>query len=109
MEKTNKADMIPIDVGWNDLGSWASFDKIFKNDSNNNTWLVDKNTNIISENSQNLVIGTNKKFVITSDIKDLIVIEHRDALLICKKSKANKIGIFANKIEKSSSKKIDKK
>ena len=109
IEKTKDLMVVSSNLEWNDLGSWASFDKIFKNDSNNNTWLVDKNTNIISENSQNLVIGTNKKFVITSDVKDLIVIEHRDALLICKKSKANKIGIFANKIEESSSKKIDKK
>tara|TARA_A100001037_G_scaffold306048_1_gene348853 strand:+ start:20342 stop:21481 length:1140 start_codon:yes stop_codon:yes gene_type:complete len=109
MEKTKDLIVISSNLEWNDLGSWASFDKIFKNDSNKNTWLVDKNTNIISENSQDLVIGTNKKFVIASDVKDLIIIEHGDGLLICRKSKANKIGIFANKMEKSFSKKIDKK
>ena len=107
MEKTDNITVVSSNLGWNDLGSWASFGKIFKNDKNKNTWLVDKKTNIISNNSENLVIGTNKRFLITSHVKNLIVIEFGDGLLICRKSEANKVGFFSNKIEKSN-KKIDK-
>ncbi len=108
MEKTDNITVISSNMEWNDLGSWASFEKILKNDTNKNTWLVDKNTNIISEKSENLIVGTNKKFLITSHVKDLIVIEYEDGLLICRKSEANKVGILADKIHKRFSKK-DKK
>jgi len=107
MEKVENVTVISSYLEWNDLGSWVSFEKVFKNDKNKNTWLVDKNTTIISENSTNLIVGTNKRFVVTSGVKDLIVIESGDGLLICTKSEANKVGIFADKTDKSFSKKIN--
>ena len=109
MEKAENVTVISSYLEWNDLGSWISFEKVFKNDKNKNTWLVDKNTNIISENSRNLIVGTNKRFIVTSGVKDLIVIESGDGLLICTKREANKVGIFADKTDKPFSKKINQK
>lgn len=73
MEKSKKVKVIPCDMGWNDVGSFDALSNELKNDENNNL--------IISEN----------KTIELIDIKDTIVVDTNDSLLICKKGSTQKV------------------
>jgi mannose-1-phosphate guanylyltransferase/mannose-6-phosphate isomerase len=88
MEKSNKVAVVPIDVGWNDLGSFDSFFDILQKDENEN--ICDEQY-ITIDSKNNLIQSYNGKIVATIGIEDLIIIDNRDALLICKKDQSQKV------------------
>lgn len=88
MEKSNRVVVVPVDIGWNDLGSFDSFYDVFEKDENDN--IVNKE-NIVIDSNNNFVHSYNGKLVATIGIEDLIIIDNRDALLVCKKDQSQKV------------------
>jgi len=82
MEKSNKVVVVPVDIGWNDLGSFDSFYEVFQEDENAN---ISDEQNIIIDSKNNLIQSYNGKIVAVVGVEDLIIIDNRDALLVCKK------------------------
>ena len=79
--------MVPADIGWNDLGSFDSvYDVSLKDDMGN----VTSDINIMIDSSNNLVYSEKEKIVAAIGINNLIVIDNRDALLICRKDESQK-------------------
>ena len=79
MEKTNLGTVLPLDVGWNDIGSWRSLWSYEDKDSNNNVLVG----NVISKNNKNCYIRSEERLVVGYGLSNLIVVETRDAILIC--------------------------
>jgi mannose-1-phosphate guanylyltransferase/mannose-6-phosphate isomerase len=88
MEKSDKVTVVPADIGWNDLGSFDSFYDVFEEDENRN---ITSNQNIIIDSTDNLIQSYNGKIVAAVGLEDLIVIDNRDALLVCKKDQSQKV------------------
>ncbi|MBZ4682759.1 MAG: mannose-phosphate guanylyltransferase [Fusobacteriaceae bacterium] len=89
MEKSSDIKVIPVDFGWNDIGSFPALDDVFPKDENGN---VVKNSHAININSKNnIIIGNNKKIIATLGVKDLVIVETDDALLVCDKNSAQQI------------------
>ena len=88
MEKTNKAAVVPIDLEWNDLGSFDAFDEVFEKDDNNN---ILNNDNLLLDSRNNVIITEENKEVVVVGVEDVIVVDKEDALLVCKKNKSQKI------------------
>ena len=80
MEKSSKVKVVPSDIDWSDVGSFDSLANELPNDENNNL--------IISE-----------KLVKTIDIKDSIIIDTNDALLISKKGSSQKVKEIVNQLK----------
>lgn len=78
MEHTKKSIVVPLNVGWSDVGSWSSLWEISKKDSCGNVIHGD----IISYNSKNNFIFTDANLVTTVGVDDLIIIQTKDALLV---------------------------
>lgn len=87
MENSKKIKMIPFTSYWNDLGSFNSLDKELEKDENENT--LNKDFNLID--CKNNFIYTNKMSVTAIDIKDLIIVETNNKLLITKKESTHKL------------------
>lgn len=88
MEKSDKVVTVPIDVGWNDLGSFDSFYDSFDKDINGN---ITSDSHIIVDSSNNLIqVDSNKKLALIG-VEDLIIIDSKDGLLICKKGESQKV------------------
>ena len=79
MEKTNLGTVLPLDAGWNDIGSWRSLWSYEDKDSLNNVLIG----NVISNNNQNCYIRSEERLVVGNGLRNLIVVETRDAVLIC--------------------------
>jgi mannose-1-phosphate guanylyltransferase/mannose-6-phosphate isomerase len=88
MEKSEKVAIVPVDIGWNDLGSFDSFYDVFQEDENAN---ISDEQNIIIDSKNNLIQSYNGKIVAAVGIEDLIIIDNRDALLVCKKDQSQKV------------------
>lgn len=72
MEQSNRVKVIPSSIGWSDVGSFDALSEVMSNDKNNNFILSNKPVNLI-------------------DVKDLIIIDTEDALLISKKGSSQKV------------------
>ncbi len=87
MEGANDIAVIPISVGWNDVGSWSAIlDVIDFNEEGN----VVREGDHISINTSGTLVQS-KKLVATIGVDDLIIIDTDDALLICAKDKAQDV------------------
>lgn len=83
LENATNIHVLPVDFGWNDLGTWGSlYNKLPKDDANN----VAVGGEVLFRDASNNMIRTssNKKIVIQG-LKDYIIIEKNDILLICPK------------------------
>lgn len=87
MEKAENIYIIPGTFGWDDVGSWLAVGRIQKSNEHGN--VVRGNVITISSND-NIIQGSNK-LIATVGIKDLIVVDTDDALLICNKNSASDI------------------
>ena len=77
MERSNNIQCKTLNCGWTDIGSWDKYFEIFPQDKNNN--------NIIQVESKNNNIKTSERIVATIGIKDLNIIDNKDAILIKKR------------------------
>lgn len=100
MEKAENVFVIPSEFGWSDLGTWTSLYEISEKDENEN---VRKGKNILMYNSQNCMIHTHAKpghkIFVFNGVKDLIVVDTPDALLICDKSREQEVKEIATDVK----------
>jgi mannose-1-phosphate guanylyltransferase/mannose-6-phosphate isomerase len=87
MEKTKAAAMLPIDVGWNDVGSWSSLWDIAPRDQDGNYAVGDA----ILEDTTNTYVHSEKGLVATIGVKDLVIVDTPDALLVADKARAEDV------------------
>lgn len=86
MEKAEKRAVIPVDLGWSDVGSWRALADISETDSNNNTILADS---FVVDSKGNYV--RSKKFVSLIGVNDLVLVETDDAILLAKKERSEEV------------------
>ena len=99
MEHTKSVLVIPVDISWNDVGSFKSLDEIFPKDGKGNVVRTEKYSEIDSEG--NIIINKEKdKIIATIGIEDIVIVNTEDALLVCHKDKSQEIKKILNKIEK---------
>ena len=102
MEHTKLVSVIPVNIGWNDVGSFKSLGDIFPKDGNGNVVKSEKFEEIESEG--NIVINKeNDKIIATIGLEDIVIVNTKDALLVCHKDKSQEIKKILAKIEKNKS------
>ena len=100
MEKTSEAAMLPIDVGWSDVGSWASLWEIAERDEKGNYVRGDA----VLEDSSGLYVHSERSLVSTIGVKDLIIVDTPDALLVADKARAQDVSKIVARLKQSNRK-----
>jgi len=88
MEKAGNVYVLPVSFGWNDLGSWDALYKQLARSADEN---VAVNSEIFSQNAQGNLIKTRGKKVILSGLKDYIIVESDDVLMIIPRHEAQDV------------------
>jgi len=83
IQKSNNLMMSELKTDWNDMGTWDSFWRNSKKDKNNNA----VNGKVYIEDCHNSLVISDKQFVLTSGLKDFIIVSISNALLVVPKSK----------------------
>lgn len=100
MEKTHSAAMLPIDVGWNDVGSWSSLWDIAPRDRNNNYIHGES----VIDDTTGCYVHSERSLVATIGVKDLVIVDTPDALLVADKSRAQDVSKIVATLKKSNRK-----
>jgi mannose-1-phosphate guanylyltransferase / mannose-6-phosphate isomerase len=87
MEKSSKVATMPLDIKWNDIGSWDSLYEIMDKDAQGNVAVGD----IMMVDTRNSLIIGDKRLIAAIGLEDCLVVETADALLISKKGETQKV------------------
>ncbi|MFY8350442.1 mannose-1-phosphate guanylyltransferase/mannose-6-phosphate isomerase [Pseudoalteromonas sp. SSM20] len=87
MEKTQKGMVLPISVGWNDVGSFSALWEVLDKDEQGNASLGD----IKNIDSQNCLVQSENQFVATIGVKDLVIIGTKDSVLVAHKERVQDV------------------
>jgi mannose-1-phosphate guanylyltransferase/mannose-1-phosphate guanylyltransferase/mannose-6-phosphate isomerase len=87
MEKTALAAVVPVDMGWNDVGSWTALLEVQDKDSNGNALRGDVYTNDVTDS----LIRSESRLVAVIGVDHLLVVETSDAVLIAHRDRAQDV------------------
>ncbi|CAM1357312.1 mannose-1-phosphate guanylyltransferase [Tenacibaculum ascidiaceicola] len=89
MERSEKVHVLPVNFGWDDLGTWGSlYNKLSKDNHQNTT--VGANT-IFKDANGNMVSTKNGKKIVIQGLQDFIIVEKDDVLVICPRKEEQNI------------------
>ena len=99
MEKASNVYVIPASFGWSDLGTWNSASDNMDKDYFGNT-VVGKNVMVVDANNCMIHVPDNK-LVLLQGLRDYIIVDTPDALLICKKEKEQQIKEYVAEVKRN--------
>lgn len=82
MEKYDKIYTVPGSFGWDDVGSWLALERTYQTNEDGN--IVEGN--VITINVKDSIIQAKDKLVATVGLKDIIIVDTEDSILICNKN-----------------------
>ena len=80
-EKTKKAFVIPLNCGWDDVGSWESLWEMSEKDKNGNAI----KGNVIIKETKDSLIRSEDKLIVSIGLENIIIVDTKDALLVANK------------------------
>jgi mannose-1-phosphate guanylyltransferase len=89
MEKSHKVQVVPVEMGWSDVGSWSSLPEVVEPDDSGTVCI--NASGHVSLDSSGCVIYADARVVATIGIHNLIIVSTPDALLVCDKSRAQDV------------------
>lgn len=98
MENTTEAIVVPLDVGWSDIGSWSSLWDISDKDENGNVSRGD----VMLHDSSNSYIRTDGCLVAAVGIEDLVVVATKDVVMVSHKDSVQDVKVITQKLKGNS-------
>ncbi len=92
MESASRVAVIPVDLGWVDIGSWGSLFGLLPEDGNGNIQVGEA----IQLNTCNTLTFGDKRLITTIGVEDLIIVDTEDALLVCKRGQEQEVKTIVN-------------
>ena len=96
MEKAENVFVIPSSFGWSDLGTWGSLYELSDKDEEGNVSLHSESH--FYDAKGNIVVLEKGKQAIIQGVEDMIIVEEKGALLVCKKSEEQRIKQFVSEL-----------
>ena len=87
MENSSNVVMIASDIGWNDVGSWNALDEVCEKDFKGNIL----KGNILAQDCNNSIVHGQSRLIATLGLKDTVVVDTQDALLVCSKERSQDV------------------
>ncbi len=96
MEKTSRAVVVEADIGWSDIGSWQTLWEVSEKDKAGNVILGD----VIVEDVENSLIRAEDTLVAAVGLKDTMVIETADAVLVAPISRSQEVKQIVSRLKR---------
>jgi len=94
--------VIPAEVGWSDIGSWAAVYELLATRRGENVLAGDGH----AIDAEGNLFWSPAKFIAAIGVRDLVVVETPDALLVCPRDRAQDVGKIVKYLEQQKSKKL---
>ena len=96
MEHTSNAAVVPVEMGWSDIGSWSELWNVSEKDANENVIVGD----VIAHDTSGSYLRSENKVIATLGVKDLVIVDTGDTLLVAPKDRSQDIRAIVDKLEK---------
>ncbi len=96
MEKTQHAMVVPLDAGWNDIGSWFSLWDVNEKDAQGNSIHGD----VMLFGAHNNLAMSESRLVAAVGVDDLIIVETKDAVMVASKDKSQEVKQIVDRLKK---------
>ncbi|MCS6925667.1 MAG: mannose-1-phosphate guanylyltransferase/mannose-6-phosphate isomerase [Candidatus Binatia bacterium] len=87
LEHSSRIVVLPADIGWSDLGEWTTIHRLLPRDERGNSL----SENVIDIDSENSLVYGSGRTIATIGLKDTVVIDTDDALLICRRDRTQEV------------------
>lgn len=96
MEKTRKAVVVPLDARWSDVGAWSSLWQALERDDHGNAIRGD----VLMEDVQDSIMLSTHRLVAGVGVKDLVIVETADAVLVAHRSRSQDVKEIVLKLKR---------
>jgi mannose-1-phosphate guanylyltransferase/mannose-6-phosphate isomerase len=96
MERTRDAAVIPVSMGWNDIGAWNALWEMGDKDADGNVVMGD----VIARDLHDCYVRTERTLVAAIGLRDLLVVETGDAVLVVPRSRADEVKEIVAELKK---------
>jgi mannose-1-phosphate guanylyltransferase/mannose-6-phosphate isomerase len=87
MEKTDRAVVIPLAAGWNDIGAWSALWDVHPHDAEGNVLVGD----VLTEKATNCYLHASHRLIAAVGVEDLVVVETADAVLVAQRDQVQDV------------------
>ena len=102
LEKARNVVVVPAEVGWSDIGSWDAVYELLAKRSGENIFTGEGQT----LDAEGNFFWSPKKFIAAIGVRDLIVVETADTLLICPRERAQDVSKMVKSLEERKLKRL---
>jgi mannose-1-phosphate guanylyltransferase/mannose-6-phosphate isomerase len=87
MERTENAAVVPLAVGWSDVGSWSALHDVVEKDDDGNRISGD----VLAYECSNSFISAGSRLVATAGLENIVVVEDNDSVLVAHKDRSEEV------------------
>ncbi|MCX4247721.1 mannose-1-phosphate guanylyltransferase/mannose-6-phosphate isomerase [Paraliomyxa miuraensis] len=98
MEKTSRAMVVPMDVGWNDVGSWAAVHEVSSQDADANSTVGD----VVAIDCEGSHLHARSRLIAAVGVHDMVVVETEDAVLVAPRARSQDVKRVVERLEAQS-------
>jgi mannose-1-phosphate guanylyltransferase/mannose-6-phosphate isomerase len=95
MERTDRAAVVPVSMGWSDVGSWSALRDVAEKDGAGNAVWGD----VLAIDTRNSLIRSEGPLVVTYGLDDLVVVATKDAVLVSTADAAQDLKTVVSRLE----------
>jgi mannose-1-phosphate guanylyltransferase/mannose-6-phosphate isomerase len=104
MEKTQHASLVPLDVGWSDLGTWGSIWTCSEKAQSDNV----TRGNVVLHDAQGCLAVAEDRLLGLVGVKDLVVIETKDSVLVCDRARTEEVKVLTDVLQKAGAAEVER-
>ena len=98
LEKSTRLAVVPADIGWSDLGKWSAIYHILQFSHKDERGNV-LSPNVLDRDSENSLLYSTGRTIATIGLKDTVVVDTEDALLICPQARTHEVGAIVQQLK----------
>ena len=89
MEGAEQVAIVPLDVGWNDIGDWAALHSVLQPDEMGNIRVMGEVLQLDTERT--IICETGERLVVAIGVEDLIIVDDGNVVLVCARDRAQDV------------------
>lgn len=97
MEGAERMAVIPVDIGWSDIGNWAALYDVSQRDVDGNISRGATQNRVLLDTRRTLVLSN--RCVVTIGLDDIVIVDTDDALLVCRRDQTEQVRAAVEKLK----------
>ena len=97
MEGAHNVVVMPVDIGWTDIGSWGSLFDLLPADADGNVFVVPH----IGIDAKNTLVFGDKRLVAVMGVHDLVIVDTQDVVMVCSREREQDVKALVEYLEQT--------